>query len=176
MRNVFKPASMKISMTLAVVALALVLAARSNAPAQTAAPKPGSSPERQRVYAEIEATFGFVPGFLQTMSDVSLEDEWKTLKAVQMEPGPIPNKYRELIGLGIAASRGCEYCTYFHTQFARLNGASEAEIEDAVHFAKSNVGWSTYLHGMQYDLGQFKKDVDRIVSHAQAMQKSASAK
>jgi AhpD family alkylhydroperoxidase len=123
------------------------------------------SPERQKVYAEIEATFGFVPGFIQTMSDVSLADEWNTLKSVQMVPGPIPAKYRELLGLAVAAARGCEYCAYFHTQFAMLNGASQAEIEDAVHFAKSNVGWSTYLHGMQYPLEQFKLDVDRICQH-----------
>lgn len=138
--------------------------------------KAAPSPVRQRVYSEMEAAFGFVPGFVKTMPDVSLEHEWKTLVAVQMEPGAIPNKYRELIGLAVAASKGCEYCAYFHAQFARLNGATDAEIEDAVHFAKSNMGWSTYLHGMQYDLGQFKKDVDRIVQHAQTAQKTASSK
>jgi len=168
--------SARVLLILGAITLLGVLVTRSDAPAQTSSSQAGLSPERQRVYAEIEAAFGFVPGFMATMSDVSLEDEWKTLKAVQMEPGPIPNKYRELIGLGVAAARGCEYCTYFHTQFARLNGATDAEIEDAVHFAKSNVGWSTYLHGMQYDLNQFKKDVDRIVAHAQAAQKSASAR
>jgi AhpD family alkylhydroperoxidase len=134
------------------------------------------SPERAKVYADIEATFGFVPGFVKTMSDVSLADEWNTLKSVQMAAGPIPNKYRELIGLGVAASRGCEFCTYFHTQFAKLNGATDAEIEDAVHFAKSNVGWSTYLHGMQYPLDQFKKDVDQICAHARAAQAAAAKK
>jgi AhpD family alkylhydroperoxidase len=95
---------------------------------------------RQAVYAEIEAAFGFVPGFVKTMSDATIAYEWNTLKSVQMAPGPIPNKYRELIGLGVAAARGCEYCAYFHTQFARLNGATDEELEDAVHFAKSNVG------------------------------------
>jgi len=145
----------------------------SNLRAQAAKAGAAASPVRQRVYADMEAAFGFVPGFVTTMSDATLEYEWSTLKSVQMEPGPIPNKYRELIGLGIAASRGCEYCTYFHTQFAKLNGASDAEIEDAVHFAKSNVGWSTYLHGMQYDMGQFRKDVDRICEHARAAQAAA---
>lgn len=128
------------------------------------------TPERQAVYAEIEAAFGFVPGFLQTLPDASLAHEWRTLKSVQMDPGAIPNKYRELIGLAVAAARGCEYCTYFHTEFARLNGATDAEIEDAVHFAKSNMGWSTYLHGMQYDPETFRSEVDRIVANARAAQ------
>lgn len=127
---------------------------------------------RDAVYADIQAAFGFVPGFLKSLPDNSLEYEWKTLKSVQMEPGAIPNKYRELIGLAVAAARGCEYCTYFHTQFARLNGATDAELEDAVHFAKSNLGWSTYLHGMQYDFDQFKQDVDAICDHARMMSAS----
>lgn len=126
------------------------------------------SPERQAVYQEIEAAFGFVPGFITTIPDVSLRAEWNSLRTVQMEPGAIPNKYRELIGLAVAATRGCEYCTYFHTQFAKLNGATDAELEDAVHFAKSNMGWSTYLHGMQYPMDQFKKDVDMICANARA--------
>jgi AhpD family alkylhydroperoxidase len=123
---------------------------------------------RERAYAEMEAAFGFVPGFIQAMPDASIEHEWHTLRSVQMEPGPIPNKYRELIGLAVAAARGCDYCTYFHSQFARLNGATDAELEDAVHYAKSNVGWSTYLHGIRYDYDQFTKDVDRICEHARA--------
>jgi AhpD family alkylhydroperoxidase len=151
-------------------------AGSSAALAQTAKGDTGISPARQRVYADIEAAFGFVPGFVKTMSDATLEHEWNTLRSVQMEPGAIPNKYRELIGLGVAAARGCEFCVYFHTQFARLNGATDAEIEDAVHYAKSNVGWSTYLHGMQYDLAQFRKDVDRICEHAKAQQAAAMTK
>ena len=47
--------------------------------------------------------------------------------------GPDPQEYRELIGIGIAAVSKCRHCTYFHTQFARVFGATEAEIEDAVH-------------------------------------------
>lgn len=149
--------------------LGFVLGARGvPSAAQAAEAANAPSPERQAVYADIEQAFGFVPGFLQTIPDISLAHEWNTLKTVQMAPGAIPNKYRELIGLAVAASRGCEYCTYFHTEFAKLNGATDAEIEDAVHFAKSNMGWSTYLHGMQYDMARFKSDVDRIVAHAKA--------
>lgn len=149
---------------LAVFTASLTLA---NARAQE---KETMSPERQKVYAEMTEMFGFVPGFFKTIPDISLEDEWNTMKSVQMMPGAIPNKYRELIGLAVAASRGCQYCAYFHTKFAQLNGATDAEIEDAVHFAKSNMGWSTYLHGMQYDFEQFKKDVDRICDHVREMQ------
>lgn len=128
----------------------------------------GMSADRAAVYAEMEAAMGSVPGFFKLLPDHSLRAEWETMQAVQMAPGAIPGKYRELIGLAVAAARGCEYCAYYHTQFARVNGATDAEIEDAVHFAKSNVGWSTYLHGMQYDLATFKKEIDQSCDYVRA--------
>jgi AhpD family alkylhydroperoxidase len=121
---------------------------------------------REDTYKEIRELFGEVPGFFKKVPDSSLELEWQLFKRVQFDSGPIPNKYRELIGLGVAAARGCPYCVYYHTQVAKLNGANDEEIEDAVHFAKSNVGWSAYLHGLQIDLEDFKRDVDHACEHA----------
>jgi AhpD family alkylhydroperoxidase len=166
-----------LSSFLLLLALTAILLLPDGALAQSeGAAATAMSPARQRAYAEMTEAFGFVPGFIKTMSDASVEDEWHTLRSVQMAPGAIPNKYRELIGLAVAAARGCEYCTYFHTQFAKLNGATDAEIEDAVHFAKSNVGWSTYLHGMRYPYDQFQKDVDQIVANARTKAAAAQKK
>lgn len=114
---------------------------------------------RQQIYKEIESMMGLVPSFLKAVPDSSLELEWQLMKRVQIEAGPVPNKYRELIGLAVAAATRCRYCTFFHAEMARLNGASEAEIEDAVHFAKSTMGWSTYLNGLQLDFDQFKAEI-----------------
>jgi AhpD family alkylhydroperoxidase len=97
---------------------------------------------RKQVYQEIEEMLGLVPSFFKAIPDSSLEMEWNLFRRVQFEEGPIPNKYRELIGLGIAAVTKCRYCAFFHTEAAKLNGATDAEIEDAVHFAKSSAGWS----------------------------------
>lgn len=41
----------------------------------------------------------------------------------------------------------------------RLNGATDAEIEDAVHYAKSSAGWSAYLNGLQVDYDQFRDEL-----------------
>ena len=122
--------------------------------------------DRQQVYKDIDDTLGVVPEFLKAVPDSSLELEWQLMKRVQMEPGPIPNKYRELIGLAVAAATRCRYCTLFHTEMAKLNGASDEEIEDAAHFAKSSMGWSTYLNGLQMDYQQFKAEVSQAVEHA----------
>ena len=128
---------------------------------------------RQQVYTDIEQKMGVVPTFFKHLPDNSLQLEWELMQRVQMDEGPIPNKYRELMGLAIAASTRCRYCTYFHTQMARLNGASDAEIEDAVHYAKSSAGWSAYLNGLQLDFEQFKREVNQAVEYVGAQLKKA---
>jgi len=125
---------------------------------------------REQVYREIEAMFGLVPGMFKAVPDASLEMEWQLFKRVQLDPGPIPNKYRELIGVAISAISRCRYCAFYHTQLARLNGATDAEIEDALHFAKSSAGWSTYINGLQLDFEQFQSEVLQACEHARSQQ------
>ena len=120
---------------------------------------------REDVYRDMEETLGVVPGFFKLVPDRTLELEWKLFKRVQLEDGPIPNKYRELIGLGIAAVTKCNYCTLFHTEVAKLNGATDEEIEDAVHYAKSSAGWSAYLNGIQEDYDNFATELAQIGEH-----------
>jgi AhpD family alkylhydroperoxidase len=143
----------------------LVIGQISSTGAQT-----GNNPTRQEVYNDMEATLGVVPTFMKMIPDNSLGLEWELMKQVQMMPGAIPNKYRELIGVAISAVTKCKYCAYFHTQFAKLNGATDAEIEDALHYAKSSAGWSAYINGAQADYDQFCRDVDQICAHVRAAQ------
>ncbi len=131
--------------------------------------------DRQQVYKEMEKAMGGVPTFMKTLPDSSLDLEWQLMKRVEMEPGAIPNKYRELIGLAVAAAVHCRYCIFFHTEMARVAGASDAEIEDAVHFAKSVMGWSTYTNGMQVDFDQFKKEVKAAAQFAGKQMAAARA-
>lgn len=128
--------------------------------------------KREEIYKEIEGIFGLVPGMFKSIPDSSLELEWQLFKRVQFDEGPIPNKYRELIGVAISAVTKCRYCSLFHTEIAKLNGATEAEIEDAIHFAKSSAGWSTYINGIQLDYEKFKKEVLQACEHARSMKKS----
>jgi AhpD family alkylhydroperoxidase len=125
---------------------------------------------RKEVYKEIEGMFGVVPGMFKALPDSSLELEWQLFKKVQFDEGPIPNRYRELIGVAISAITKCKYCSFYHTEVAKLNGATDAEIEDAVHFAKSSAGWSTYINGLQLDYEQFKAEVMQAAKHVRSMQ------
>lgn len=126
---------------------------------------------RDDVYKEIEGIFGLVPSFFKVIPDSSLELEWRLFKKVQFDEGPIPNKYRELIGVAISAATKCRFCTLYHTEVAKLNGATDAEIEDAVHYAKSSAGWSTYVNGLQIDYDKFRDEVLRACEHVRMVQK-----
>jgi alkylhydroperoxidase/carboxymuconolactone decarboxylase family protein YurZ len=58
---------------------------------------------RQQIYEEIQDMFGLVPSMFKEMPDSTLEMEWRLFRRVQFEPGPIPNKQRELIGVALSA-------------------------------------------------------------------------
>lgn len=121
--------------------------------------------KRRKIYDEIEQMFGLVPTMFKSIPDTTLELEWDLFKKLQLEDGAIGVKNRELIGLSIAAVTRCRYCAYFHTEMARLNGATDQEIEEAIHYAKATVGWSAYINGMQLDFNDFKKEIDHVCDH-----------
>lgn len=114
---------------------------------------------REEVYEEIEEVFGLVPSFFKLIPDNTLEAEWRLLKRVEVEDGAIPAKYRDLIGLAVSAAVKCPYCTFYSMEAAKIDGATGAEIQDALEFTKSTVGWSAYFAGMQMDLTQFKMEI-----------------
>ena len=58
------------------------------------------------------------------------------MKTLQLNPHTaLPGRTKELVGLGVAAQIPCKYCIYAHTEFAKLNGASDAEVGEAVAMA-----------------------------------------
>ena len=157
--------------------LLTVAADRSSASTQVpekAAQKVAVAPaSRAAVEAEITQMFGLVPVMFKLVPDDELELEWRLFKKVQFDPGPVPNKYRELIGLGIAATTKCQYCIAYHAEVARMFGATDAEIEATVHYAKSSAGWSAYLNGMEVDLAQFKREVRAATAYSKAQAEKA---
>lgn len=120
---------------------------------------------RETIEQDIRETMGLVPSFFDRVPDHFLEAEWHLFKRLELGETLIPNKYKELIGIGIHSETKCRYCTLFHTEAARLFGASDEEIQEAVHYAKMTVGWSTYLNGMQVDYDQFAQELERIGEH-----------
>jgi AhpD family alkylhydroperoxidase len=149
--------------TTAVLALCLLGAGGSSAAAEEA------NAGAKAALADIEKTFGFVPGFLRAFPEEGIAGAWDEFKSVQLNPATqLPGKYKELMGLAIAAQIPCDYCTYFHTRAAKANGASEREIKEAVAMGSIVRHWSTYLNGAQIDEAQFKKELQQVVENAKA--------
>jgi AhpD family alkylhydroperoxidase len=121
---------------------------------------------RADVDRDIEATLGLVPQFMKDVPDYLIESEWASFKNLQLsDQTAIPNKYKELIGLAVSGATRCRYCVYFHTEAARLFGATDEEITEASLVAKNTMAWSTYLNAMAYDFDEFRQEFDRITDH-----------
>lgn len=123
---------------------------------------------RKEVEQEIRNRLGIVPTFLNRIPDDLMDHEWTLLKHFDLEETRIPNKYKELMGIAIHAGTKCRYCTLFHTELARMYGATEEEIQEAVHYAKYTLGWSAYLNGIREDYDQFAKELKKIGEHMMA--------
>ena len=117
---------------------------------------------RETVEREIRETLGLVPSFFDRIPDDVLDQEWTLFKHWELGETLIPNKYKELLMLAVHAETHCRYCTLFHTEAARMFGATDEEIEEAVLLAKHTVGWSTYLNGIRQDYDQFSREVERM--------------
>ena len=120
---------------------------------------------RAEVDGEIQETLGLVPTFFKEVPDYLIDSEWESFKNLQLGETAIPNKYKELIGLGVSGATRCRYCAYFHAEAARLFGATDEEITEASLMAKATMGWSTYLNAMQFDYDEFRREFDQIAAH-----------
>jgi AhpD family alkylhydroperoxidase len=146
-------------------------AAASKAPS----PTPIAVVDGASALRDVAQTLGFVPEFLRRFPDVARAGAWRQMKEVQLNPKTaLSGKDKELIGLAVASQVPCRYCIIAHTEFARLNGASENEITEAIAMASLTRNLSTMLNGLQVDEGQFRRDVARLVKGAQAASKKAS--
>jgi AhpD family alkylhydroperoxidase len=123
--------------------------------------------------SEMEASLGAVPPFIALLPEGAQAGAWAFMKGSSGNPdGEIPAKYRELIALGVAAQIPCAYCAYAHTAFAKANGATDAEVQEAIAYGAEVRLWSTILNGSQYDLDKWKAEIDAILAHAAKAPKS----
>ncbi len=118
------------------------------------------------VYKDCERQFGLVPSVGKAVPKASIPGAYKILKSIIFNPNShIPNKIKALIVLGVASQIPCKHCIYWETEMAKLYGASEQEIAEAVEMAATTRYWSTWLNGNQFDEKKFKKEVDKAFSH-----------
>ncbi len=123
--------------------------------------------EYEDTLGDIESTLGIVPGFMKALPREVLIQEWPLFKKYNLEETEIPAKYRELMGLSVAANIKCPYCQLFHKGAAQMNGATEEELAETAFLASYTARWSAIIHAQHYDYGTFKKEFEQIGEHLQ---------
>jgi AhpD family alkylhydroperoxidase len=117
-------------------------------------------------YKDIERTLGSVPTFMRRFPENGIVAAWSISKNLELNPKTELNgKTKELIGLAVAAQIPCQYCVFFHTAAAQLNGATDAEIREAVAMSAITRDMSTVLNGAMVDEPQFRKDVEQVITN-----------
>jgi AhpD family alkylhydroperoxidase len=114
---------------------------------------------------DIKKTFGLVLDQFKSIPPDTVAHEWAEMKEYSFGETEIPAKYRELIGLAIAASIKCPYCVYFHTKAAKMNGATDAELAELAFLTRFTTGWSSILHTSGIELEAFKKQFDKAAQY-----------
>ena len=107
--------------------------------------------EAQSTYRDIEATLGSVPSLFKVFPEEGIAEHGpnsRRCSSIRKRLCPARKKSRR--------PGGCRadpvlYCIYFHTAAAKLNGATDAEVREAVAMAAITRHWSTVLNGMQVD-------------------------
>jgi AhpD family alkylhydroperoxidase len=122
----------------------------------------------QQIEKEMMERFGFVPDFYRTVPDAAQEHAWGLQRDLELASTALDPRTKELIGLALAAHLKCRYCTYFHSQAARANGALEEELREAVMMGGFTAMMSNALNGADYDLDRFRKEVDRAMKYMES--------
>ena len=123
-----------------------------------------SSDSWNKAQAEMKAMFGSVPVMFTKLPMHVRTSAWEWFKSIGNPDAAIPPKYGELIGLAVASQIPCEYCVYAHTSMAKMLGASEEEIREAVMKSADVRHWSTILNGNQVSFESFKSNWDDILA------------
>jgi AhpD family alkylhydroperoxidase len=125
---------------------------------------------RAKVHQEITAMFGRVPTWMKQMPDTVVEGFWVQMRDFYLAETKIPNKYKELIGIAVSGATRCRYCALFHTEAAKLFGATDDELAEAAAMGAFTMTGSTFLNAMQVDYEEFRRETLEIVKFIKEQQ------
>jgi AhpD family alkylhydroperoxidase len=123
---------------------------------------------KQQTEKEIKEMLGLVPQWMHEMPDGALVGFWGMAKDFWLKETVIPNKYKELIGVAVSGATRCKYCALFHTEAARLFGATDAEISEASMMGALSMCGSTFINAQQIDFEKFRRETKDIINHVKS--------
>jgi AhpD family alkylhydroperoxidase len=122
------------------------------------------------VFRDVEQVLGQVPSWMREMPPEGLVGFWSLMKEFYLAETRIPNKYKELIGLAVSGATRCKYCALFHTEAAKVFGATDAEIAEASLMGGMTMCASTWLNAQQTDYETFAKETREIIEYVRTHQ------
>ncbi|MFC6953286.1 carboxymuconolactone decarboxylase family protein [Halorubellus litoreus] len=120
--------------------------------------------------AEVEEHLGQVPSFIEALPEAAADHGWGMMRDFQLGETELSGREKALVGLGAAAAIQCPYCIHFHKAESTMEGASDAELTEAVGIASGVRYFSTVLHGSEIDLDAFERETEQIVEHVEGQQ------
>jgi len=130
-------------------------------------------PEVEKARNDIQSTFGFIPEFVNRLTDQSLPGAWNEIKNVYFNPQTLLEpKLKDLIGLAVASQIPCDKTTYFSQMASQSHAATEQEQCEAITMAAITRHWSTVLNGSLIEKYEFRKEADKIMAYVKKMMES----
>jgi len=127
--------------------------------------------------ADITQTLGFVPEFLRRVPDGALPGVWREMKELKLSSSTrLSAKTKALVSLAVASQVPSQACVIAETEFAKLAGATDREIAEAVGMAAITRNMSTLLNGLRVDMRAFAADIDKLVAGAKKAAAANAAK
>jgi AhpD family alkylhydroperoxidase len=68
----------------------------------------------------------------------------------------------------VSGATRCKYCALFHTEAARLFGATDAEISEASMMGALSMCGSTFINAQQIDFEKFRRETKDIINHVKS--------
>jgi AhpD family alkylhydroperoxidase len=125
---------------------------------------------REDLFRDVKDALGQVPTWLRQMPEPGLSGFWSLMRDFYLAETRIPNKYKELIGVAVSGATRCKYCALFHTEVAKLYGATDAEIAEAGLMGGLTMCASTFVNAQQIDYETFKRETREIVAYVRQRQ------
>ena len=124
--------------------------------------------ENTLIFEEVQDTLGLVPTWVAQVPEAALPSLWGMMRDFYLAETAIPNKYKELIGIAVSGATRCKYCALFHTEAARVYGATDQEIGEASYMGSYTMLASTFINGAQIDYDRFRRETLDIVKYVKS--------
>ncbi|MGZ3772781.1 MAG: carboxymuconolactone decarboxylase family protein [Pseudobdellovibrionaceae bacterium] len=122
--------------------------------------------DAKSTYKDMQNVMGIAPDFIKGYPEAGIAGAWNEYKDLRFNARTVlPAKVKDLIALAVASQIPSQYNIYASTEFAKSDGASAQEMNEAIAVASTVRHWSTYLNGLRQDDKEFEHEVDQIIKH-----------